>query len=207
MKLTSLRRAVFALTLAFALPHAPVLAQDEEAPETEEPAEDEEPQEFDADEFKKRVEELGKAEKQAVDKMMQVFKPLVGEWTGKEKIEHTQDQFKPLDKAWDDVWSGVYTMDGRYFEMNGQTSGDNVSTYKWICTWDQDRETYIAWYFGDNTHTQYLTWRTKGNGGGITEFTMKADGDRVKCFGEDKDRAGDVFSTQRSSYTRKKLEL
>ena len=195
----------------------PAKPEAEESSE-EEPAEEEGvPEEFDAEEFKQQMEEQEKEEKEAVAKMMKVFKPLEAEWTGTEKIEHEDEPLKALDKTWKDEWKGFYTFGGRYFEMTGQASGDNASTYRWICTWDTSAEVYRAWYFGDNAHNQYVgqlsddgkhvVWKTRGQNGSTSQFEMVADGDRVKCNGTDRAPGGRPFSKQSSSYTRKKLEL
>ncbi len=175
-------------------------------------------------ELKRRLEEWkdkAKADEKennaTIRKMLKVFKPLAGEWTGTEKVEHKDDAFKSLDKEWKDTWKGFYTVDGRYFEMTGQTEGEESTSYRWICTWDVSEETYKAWYFGEASQTLY-TGELSGDGKHViwtveneendsqTQFSMIPDGDRVKCSGTDKLR-GELWSRQSSSYTRKKVEL
>jgi hypothetical protein len=43
--------------------------------------------------------------------------------------------------------------------------------------------------------------------GSQSRFTMKAEGNRVKCHGTDVLADGTLFSTQTSEYTRKRVEL
>jgi hypothetical protein len=152
-----------------------------------------------------------------IRRMLRVFKPLQGEWTGTEKVEHVEAKFKALDKSWKDEWKGVYTVDGRYFEMTGQTSGEESTSYRWVCTWDVKEEAYKAWYFGETSQTvytgelskdgKYVVWSVENEESfSSTKFSMIADGDRVKCSGTDRIR-NRVWSRQSSSYTRKKVEI
>jgi hypothetical protein len=172
---------------------------------------------FDAEDFKKRMKEEEKESNDTIRKMLKVFKPLQGEWTGTEKVEHAEAKFKPLDKEWKDEWKGYYTVDGRYFEMTGQTSGDESTSYRWVCTWDMKEEVYKAWYFGETSQTlytgelsrdnKYVVWTVENEETlSQTKFSMVADGDRVKCSGTDRIN-NRVWSRQSSSYTRKKVEI
>ncbi len=195
-----------ALAASFLIAAPAAFAQDEEAPPP-----------FNADEFKKRMKEEAKEAKAAVQKMLKVFKPLEGEWTGTEKVEHSEETLKPLDKEWKDEWKGFFSMEGTYFEMNGKTQGEDPTEYRWICTWDESEETYKAWYFGVNGQTLYIgelsedgkhvIWTTESEeNNSSTKFTMIADGDRVKCNGKDL-LNGRIWSRQTSSYTRKKVAI
>ena len=222
MKTTLLRILSAAAFAAFlTATTAPVFAQDkkdDQAPE-EDAAEEEgdAPQPFDAEEFKKKSKTEEKDRDTEIRKMLKVFKTLEGEWTGTEKVEHSDEQFKALDKEWKDVWKGFYTVDARYFEMTGKTDGEDAATYRWVCTWDPQEETYKAWYFGETNQTlytgelssdgKYVIWSVENEANNsVTKFSMIADGDKVKCSGTDR-LAGKVFSRQSSSYTRKKVEL
>lgn len=215
MKLTLLRLlpAIAALTLS-----TPVRAQQANgSPVQDAEEEGEERPPFNAEEYKKKVKEQQKESDAQIRKMLKVFKPLEGEWTGTEKVEHTDDQFKALDKEWKDIWKGFYTVDGRYFEMTGKTEGEDPQSYRWVCTWDTSEEAYKAWYFGETSQTlytgelssdgKYVIWTVANEDTeSETKFSMIADGDKVKCSGTDR-LAGRVFSRQSSSYTRKKVEL
>ena len=172
---------------------------------------------FDADEFKRKSKEEEKERNVVIRKMLRVFKPLEGEWTGTEKVEHREKQFKSLDKEWKDVWKGYYTVDGRYFEMVGETQGEDATSYRWVCTWDVKEEAYKAWYFGETSQTVYtgelsndgkhVVWSVADEESGtLTRFSMIPDGDRVKCSGTDR-IGGQLWSRQSSSYTRKKVEI
>jgi hypothetical protein len=158
---------IAALTLAFSF-HLPLQAQDkkEDAPKgekkdkpskeaEEDDSSEDAPEPFDPEEFKKRMKEEEKESNATIRKMLRVFKPLEGEWTGTEKVEHVEKPFQPLDKEWKDEWKGFFTVDGRYFEMTGQTSGEETTTYRWVCTWDVKEEQYKAWYFGETSQTLY----------------------------------------------------
>jgi hypothetical protein len=216
MKTSFLRLlALAALGSCFALSPLPCRAQAEGQPVQEESDEDSPP--FDAEEYKKQMKEKEKAANTEIKKMLRVFKPLEGEWSGKEKVEHEAEPFKAFDKEWGDVWKGFFTTDGRYFEMTGQTDGEDSAGYRWVCTWVPSEECYKAWYFGETVQTlytgelssngKYVIWsREDEEGETETQFEMVADGDRVKCSGTDR-MAGRVFSRQSSSYTRKKVEL
>ena len=220
---TQLLRLVSASASALILFAAasPVHAQDkkEQVQQKDDSSDEEEdaPREFNPDEFKKQNKERTKKNEEEIRKMLKVFKSLEGEWTGEEKIEHADEQFKALDEAWNDTWKGFYTMDGRYFEMTGQTSGSQNTSYRWVCTWVPAEETYKAWYFGETGQTlykgelssdgKYVIWSVENEDESTeTKFSMIADGDKVKCSGTDRIQ-GRVFSKQSSSYTRKKLEL
>jgi hypothetical protein len=209
--------AAFA-ALTFSAPRLP--AQDD-APQAQPVQDDESGQEpggeFDAGEFKKRMKEEEKETNAAIQRMMKVFRPLAGEWTGTEKVEHRDERFKALDKEWKDEWKGFFTVEGRYFEMTGATQGEESTTYRWVCTWDVKEEAYKAWYFGETSQTlytgqlsqdgKYVTWTVENDeNGSQTRFSMIPDGDRVKCSGTDR-LGGQLFSRQSSSYTRKKVEL
>jgi hypothetical protein len=206
-RLLSLLTALFAATFLVAAPAA--YAQDDEEQEEEAP--------MSPEEFKKFLKEREKENREAVLKMLKVFKPLEGEWTGTEKIEHTKEEDKIFDKEWKDEWKGFYTLDGTHFEMTGQTQGDEPTQYRWICTWDADEETYKAWYFGlngQNFYTgelsedgKYVIWSTENEDTGYSsKFSMIPDGDRLKCDGKDR-REGRILSRQSSSYTRKKVAI
>ncbi len=215
MKTTLLRLlSLAACTATFVCTTLPVRSQDQPVQEEES---EEAPQKLTPDEAKKRYKELEKAQNAEIRKMLKVFTALEGEWTGKEKIEHTEEEDKAFDIAWNDVWKGFFTMEGRYFEMTGQTDGENASTYRWVCTWLPAEESYQAWYFGETTQTlytgelssdgKYVIWtRTDEVTEAETKFSMIPEGDRVKCAGTDR-KDGRVSSRQSSSYTRKKVEL
>lgn len=220
---TTLLRPLLTVLLATAFPAAihPAFAQDkkeEQAQEAEEGGEEEaEEGEFNAEEFKQRLKEEEKQANETIRKMLKVFKPLEGEWTGSEKVEHSDPRFKEMDKEWKDEWKGFYTVDGRYFEMTGQTKGEDPTSYRWVCTWDVQEETYKAWYFGETSQTLYtgelsddgkhVVWTVENEeNGSETKFSMIADGDRVKCSGTDK-IGGRLWSRQSSSYTRKRVEI
>lgn len=222
-QLLSLSVAVLAAAFAFAIPSVSAQDKKEDAPKQEQQEEpgDEEAQDdvpgFDAEEFKKRSKEQEKESNATILKMLRVFKPLEGEWTGTEKVEHRDERFKPLDKEWKDTWKGFYTVDGRYFEMTGRTEGEESTSYRWVCTWDVKEEAYKAWYFGETSQTEYtgelssdgkyVTWEVVDEENATqTKFSMIPDGDRVKCSGTDK-IAGQVWSEQSSSYTRKRVEI
>lgn len=207
-RLLSLLTSALAATFLIAAPAA--FAQDEKDDQEEAPP-------FNAEEFKKRMKEQEKEAKETVHKMLKVFKPLEGEWTGTEKIEHTEEPLKALDKEWKDEWKGFFTMEGTYFEMTGKTQGDESTEYRWICTWDVSEETYKAWYFGVNGQTLYtgelsddgkhVIWTTENEeNNSSTKFSMIPDGDRVKCDGKDR-LNGRIWSRQSSSYTRKKVAI
>lgn len=226
MKLQFIRPLFIAtLAAAFAVSFQPLSAQDkkeeqpaeEQSDEAEEEEEEAAPGEFDAEEFKKKLKEDEKEANDTIRKMLKVFKPLEGEWTGTEKVEHSDERFKPMDKEWKDEWKGFYTVDGRYFEMTGQTKGEESTTYRWVCTWDVKDETYKAWYFGETSQTLYtgelsddgkvVEWTVENEeNASQTKFKMVAEGDRVKCSGTDK-LQGRLWSRQSSSYTRKKVEI
>jgi hypothetical protein len=240
---TKLFRPLFvaALSAAFAFTFPDLRAQDkkEDAPkeekkdgdkdkdkekEKEKPSKEEEKDsgedaedELNPEEFKKRMKEDEKESNETIRKMLRVFKPLQGEWTGVEKIEHAEKRYKALDKEWKDEWKGFYTVDGRYFEMTGQTQGEDPTSYRWVCTWDVKEETYKAWYFGETSQTlytgelskdgKYVVWTVENEEtASQTRFSMIPDGDRVKCSGTDR-MNNRVFSRQTSNYTRKKVEI
>ncbi len=219
MKNQLLSLTIAALTAFFAFTPTSLPAQDRSTPVAEEEAEPDEGEvpEFNPEEWKKKNKEDEKQANETIRKMLKVFKPLAGEWIGTEKVEHLDERFKPLDKEWKDTWKGFFTVDGRYFEMTGQTEGAESTSYRWICTWDVREESYKAWYFGETGQTLY-TGELSGDGkhviwtveneenGSETKFSMIPDGDRLKCSGTDK-LAGEIWSRQSSSYTRKKLEL
>ncbi len=247
MKTALLRPILSCIGLAVCLGHPPTLtAQDakpdpgkteestteEEEPmeEEEEPADKNKPSdkeepdasaeeqpEIDMDELKERNKKEKEREAEAVAKMMKVFKGLEGEWVGKEKTEYQIEQFKPLDRAWDDEWKGFYTMEGRYFEMTGQSKGEEGSNYRWVCTWDDEKSYYRAWYFGDNGFNRYVgqlsedkshvVWTHQSENGSVSEFTMLPDKDRVKCQGTETMAGGRILSKTKSTYTRKRVEL
>jgi hypothetical protein len=210
-RLLSILTAALAASFLIAAPAA--YAQDDEdapAPSPEELRER-------LKEWQQESKKKSKEAKETIHKMLKVFKPLEGEWTGDEKVEHTEEPYKALDKAWKDEWKGFYTMEGVYFEMTGKTQGDEATEYRWICTWDVTEETYKAWYFGVNGQTLYtgelskdgkhVVWTTESEeNDSSTVFSMIPDGDRVKCDGKDR-MNGRIFSRQSSSYTRKKVAI
>ena len=206
----------------------PLRADEKEAAadesEVEEPAEPTEPDEPDQagqqmtpEQMQARLKEEAEKEKAQIDKMMKVFKSLEGAWTGEESLRYENDVLPA--KSWKDEWEGRFTFGGRYFEMHGQTAGEDLnSAYKWICTWDAAEQRYRAWYFGDNSQNEYtgslsqdgkfVMWSIKNLiNGSQSRFSMKAEGNRVKCHGTDVLANGDLFSTQSSQYTRKRVEL
>ena len=203
--------------LTFTAHRLPAQDNKDDAPKEGQSDEEDSPRQFNPGEFKKRMQEEEKEAKATIHKMLKVFKPLAGEWTGTEKVEHRDEPFKVLDKEWKDEWKGFFTVDGLYFEMTGQTQGEESTTYRWVCTWDVKEEAYKAWYFGETGNTVYtgalssdgkhVTWTFENEESqSVTKFSMIPDGDRVKCSGTDKLR-GELFSRQSSSYTRKKVEL
>ena len=196
---------------------APKNQQKDEPAADEEPADEEAPGGLSPEELKKRIKEEEAESNKVIRRMLKVFKPLAGEWTGTEKVEHTDELYKAFDKEWKDEWKGFFTVDGRYFEMTGQTAGEDATSYRWICTWDVQEEAYKAWYFGETSQTLYtgelskdgkhVIWTVENEENGTqTRFSMIPDGDRVKCSGTDR-KNGRVESRQSSSYTRKKVEL
>jgi len=218
MKTRFLRFFAFAaFGSCFALTSLPGRAQQAQGHPVQEEESDEERPPFNLEDYKKQLKEKEKAANAEIKKMLRVFKALEGEWTGKEKVEHEDEPFKIFDKEWNDVWKGFFTTDGRYFEMTGQTAGEDAASYRWVCTWVPDEECYKAWYFGETAQTiytgelssdgKYVIWiREDEENETETKFSMIADGDRVKCAGTDR-MQGRVFSRQTSSYTRKKVEL
>ena len=214
MKNQLLSLIVAALAAIFTLTPAILPAQDDQ---DEEAGPSKEERERQLEELKKKNKAEEKLADATVRKMLKVFKPLAGEWTGTEKVEHSDEALKLLDKEWKDTWKGFYTVDGRYFEMTGQTEGEESTSYRWICTWDVREETYKAWYFGEISQTLYtgvlsgdgkhVIWSMENEANNSeTKFSMIPDGDRVKCSGTDK-FGGQLWSRQSSSYTRKKVEL
>lgn len=195
------------------------LRAEEKEPEPNEPAEEEpaEPQPLPSpEELEQRLKEEAAQEKEEISKMMKVFTTLEGSWTGKESLRYEEDRLPA--KSWKDEWEGKFTFGGRYFEMQGQTTGEDLnSAYKWICTWDAGLQRYRAWYFGDNSQNEYggklstdgthVIWTIRSANGSTSRFTMKAEGNRVKCHGTDTLADGSLFSTQTSEYTRKRVEL
>ena len=198
----------------------PLLRADQQEPPANEPAGEEpaDPQEqLSPQQLEERFKKEQEMEKAQVAKMMKVFAPLEGAWTGRESLRYEEDRLP--EKTWKDEWEGKFTMGGRYFEMAGQTTGEELnSAYKWICTYDVAQQRYRAWYFGDNSQNEYsgalsedgrhVIWSVKSLlNGSQSRFTMKADGNRVKCHGTDTLMDGTLFSTQSSEYTRKRVEL
>ncbi len=209
----------FSACLLFAAPPA-VRAQDAKDAKPEAPAEEESeenPGQPSPEELERLLKKEQEAEKAMVDKMMKVFTSLEGAWTGKESLRYEEDRLPA--KTWKDEWEGKFTFGGRYFEMAGQTSGEDLnSAYKWVCTYDVAEQRYRAWYFGDNSQNEYtgklsqdgkhVIWSIKNPlNGSESRFTMKAEGNRVKCHGTDTLADGTLFSTQTSEYTRKRVEL
>lgn len=174
-------------------------------------------EELTPEQFQQKMKEKEAEDKATVAKMMKVFTPLEGEWIGQEELKF-EDPANPTLK-WKDQWKGVFTMGTRYFEMTGKTAGEDMnSEYKWICTYDTEIQRYRAWYFGDNAINQYVgmlsedgkhvVWRTRSRlTGSESEFTMEAEGNRVKCHGTDTLPNGDLWSTQTSEYTRKRVDI
>jgi len=217
-------QTAFTCLTALLITTTPLLrAQEKEAPEdaTEEPAAEEDPpapqEKLSPEELQERFKKEAGLEKAEVAKMMKVFSSLEGSWTGSENLRYEENRLP--EKNWKDEWEGKYTMGGRYFEMAGQTTGEDMnSAYKWICTWDAGEKRYRAWYFGDNSQNEYsgklsqdgkfVMWNVKSEiNGSQSRFSMKADGNRVKCHGTDVLADGTLFSTQSSEYTRKRVEL
>lgn len=196
----------------------PVRAQDRdnppEAPPQEEGADSEE---LSPAELEEKFRKDQAAEKEQVGKMMKVFTALEGSWSGQESLKYEEDVLPP--KEWKDQWEGNFVMGGRYFEMTGQTSGEDMnSAYKWVCTFDPTVGKYRAWYFGDTGQNEYtgklsqdgthVIWSAKSPiSGSESRFTMKAEGNRLKCHGTDTLADGRLLSTQTSEYTRKRVEL
>lgn len=215
-QLLSLMVAALAAIFAFTPTILPAQDNNDEAAD-EEAVPDKEELERKLKEWKEKAKEDEKKSNETIRKMLKVFKPLAGEWTGTEKVEHVEEGLKALDKEWKDTWKGFYTVDNRYFEMTGQTEGEEPTSYRWVCTWDVREETYKAWYFGETSQTLY-TGDLSGDGKHViwtveneanesqTKFSMIPDGDRVKCSGTDRVN-GELWSRQTSSYTRKKVEL
>lgn len=211
--------ARFAVLLLFAAP--PLLRADEkEDSNNNEPAEAEpgqEPEELSPEELERRYKLLQELEKAQSDKMMKVFQSLEGVWTGHEELKYENDRFPA--KTWKDVWEGKYTLGGRYFEMTGQTEGEDMNAaYKWVCSYDTGMQSYRAWYFGENSQNEYtgklspdgrhVVWTVRNEtNGSESRFSMIADGNRLKCEGTDKLGDGSLFSTQTSEYTRKRVGL
>lgn len=236
MKNTLLRPLLSCIALALCLGQPAVLRAQEEKPapeksdsqekEKEEPADKEEEseeeeesggQELDIEELKENNKKEKEAEKASVEKMLKVFKSLEGEWVGRESLEYEPERLHGLNKAWEDEWKGFYTMDGRYFEMTGQTKGEESSQYRWVCTWDDEKKFYRAWYFGDGGFNRYVgqlsedgshvVWSRTFENGMVSEFMMKGGKDRVNCSGTDTTAEGAVLSRTKSTYTRKRVEL
>lgn len=195
-----------------------VQAQDKpspgDGPAEEEPAEPQE--QLSPEQLEERFKQEQEKEKAEVAKMMKVFNALEGAWTGRETLTYEENRLP--EKTWKDEWEGKFTFGGRYFEMTGQTAGEDMnSAYKWVCTYEVAQQRYRAWYFGDNSQNEYtgslsqdgkhVIWTIKGENGSQSRFTMKADGNRVKCHGTDMLADGTLFSTQSSDYTRKRVEL
>jgi hypothetical protein len=208
---------LFAIGLGFALQPAVVFAQDQQ-PEVEEKS---------AEEHKADDEKAEKEDKEKVTKMMKVFKALEGEWTGKEKVEYNNEipgQKNKPDAAWDDTWKGFFTQNGRYFEMEGATSGALASTYKWVVTYDSGDDIYKAWSFGTTGFSEYtgelsddkksVIWTSFREGENFDmedTFEFQVDGNSCKASGENVlkfSNGGTInYSTHTSSYTRKKVEI
>lgn len=217
--------AVLAAAFAFTVPGVRAEDKKDKAPQKEEkkddaPEEEEAPDEDalpDLEEFKKRSKEEEKESNEIIRKMLRVFIPLEGEWTGTEEVKHSDPRYKALDKSWKDEWKGFFTMERRYFEMTGSTQGEDPTAYRWICTWDVKEEAYRAWYFGETGQTvytgklsddgKYVIWTTESeDSGSQTRFSMIPDGDRMKCSGTDR-MGGRIWAKQSSSYTRKRVEI
>ena len=202
--------------LLFAAPPA-LWAAEENEEAAGEPAEEESQRQLSPEEIQERLKQLRELEQAQITKMMKVFQSLEGSWTGRESLR-LEEEGRPA-QSWKDEWEGKFTMGGRYFEMAGQTEGEDLnSSYKWICTYDAAEQRYRAWYFGDNSQNEYggklsqdgkhVIWTVKsGINGAESRFTMKAEGNRVKCHGTDTLVDGTLFSTQSSEYTRKRVEL
>ena len=194
-------------------------AEESDAPNTEETTPDspEEAAPPTPQELQERFKKEREMETAQIEKMMKVFKVLEGAWTGKETLTYEENRLP--EKTWKDEWEGKFTFGGRYFEMLGQTAGEDMnSAYKWICTYDVAQQRYRAWYFGDNAMNEYsgalakdgthVVWSIKSElNGSESKFTMKAEGNRVKCHGTDTLADGSLFSTQTSEYTKKRVEL
>jgi hypothetical protein len=217
MKLKSLSffTGLTALLLFAAPPALRAAEENEEA--AGQPAEEESQRQLSPEEIQERLKQLRELEQAQITKMMKVFQSLEGSWTGRESLRF-EEEGRPA-QSWKDEWEGKFTMGGRYFEMAGQTEGEDLnSSYKWICTYDAAEQRYRAWYFGDNSQNEYggklsqdgkhVIWTVKsGINGAESRFTMKAEGNRVKCHGTDTLVDGTLFSTRSSEYTRKRVEL
>ena len=216
MKLTS--RIALTCFTALLLGAAPSPLWAEEPPTEPAAEESAEPSEkLSPKELEERFRQQQEAEKAMVAKMMKVFTALEGAWTGQETLRYEEDRLP--EKTWKDEWEGKFTMGGRYFEMAGQTKGEDMtSAYKWVCTYDVAQQRYRAWYFGDNSQNEYLgslsqdgrhvIWSVESPlNGSKTRFTMVAEGNRVKCHVTDTLADGSLFSTQSSEYSRKRVEL
>jgi hypothetical protein len=217
MKLKSLSffTGLTALLLFAAPPALRAAEENEEA--AGQPAEEESQRQLSPEEIQERLKQLRELEQAQITKMMKVFQSLEGSWTGRESLRF-EEEGRPA-QSWKDEWEGKFTMGGRYFEMAGQTEGEDLnSSYKWICTYDAAEQRYRAWYFGDNSQNEYggklsqdgkhVIWTVKsGINGAESRFTMKAEGNRVKCHRTDTLVDGTLFSTQSSEYTRKRVEL
>ncbi len=216
LKFPSLFTGLAALLLLAAPPTLRAADEKEEDP-AEEPAEEAPQRKMSPEEMEQRLKQLREAEQAQITKMMKVFQTLEGSWTGRESLRF-EEEGRPS-QSWKDEWEGKFTMGGRYFEMAGQTEGEDLnSSYKWICTYDVAEQRYRAWYFGDNSQNEYsgklsqdgkhVIWTVKSEiNGAESRFTMKAEGNRVKCHGTDTLVDGTLFSTQTSEYTRKRVEL
>jgi len=215
-QLLSLMVAALAAIFTFTPTILPAQDNNDEAAD-EEAVPDKEELERKLKEWKEKAKEDEKKSNETIRKMLKVFKPLAGEWTGTEKVEHADEGLKALDKEWKDTWKGFYTVDGRYFEMTGQTEGEEPTSYRWVCTWDAREDAYKAWYFGETSQTLYtgelsndgkhVVWSVVDEDSGTqTKFSMIPDGDRVKCSGTDR-IGGQLWSRQASNYTRKRVEL
>ena len=203
--------------LLFTAPPALRAADEKEEDPAEEPAEEAPQRKMSPEELEQRLKQLRELEQAQITKMMKVFQTLEGSWTGRESLRF-EEEGRPA-QSWKDEWEGKFTMGGRYFEMAGQTEGEDLnSSYKWICTYDVAEQRYRAWYFGDNSQNEYggklsqdgkhVIWTVKSEiNGAESRFTMKAEGNRVKCHGTDTLIDGTLFSTQTSEYTRKRVEL
>jgi hypothetical protein len=216
LKLLTAFTCLTVVVLGFA---PPLLRADEKQPEAAEPAEEDPAESLEppsAEELEERLKEEAAQEKEQIDRMMKVFTTLEGSWTGRENLRYEEDVLPA--KSWKDEWEGKFTYGGRYFEMLGQASGEDLnSAYKWICTWDVAQQRYRAWYFGDTSHNEYagklsadgthVIWSIKSPNGATSRFTMKAEGSRVKCHGTDVLADGSLYSTHTSEYTRKRVEL
>jgi hypothetical protein len=201
--------------------------QDEETDDKNPPAEKPESKKKSAEEAEADEKAEMKKEAETIREKLSVFKALEGEWIGEEVISYNAELRNDgkTEVRWKDEWKGFYTNEDRYFEMTGKTKGDVDSTYHWYVTYDTENEEYRAWSFGSNGWGEYkgqladdgkaVTWEKRREGEQVDiedTFELRATGDKCKASGETKivSKDGSIsrnYATQKSSYTRKKIEI